>query len=69
MATRETIKDWRGRIVGYVETDNKGNKTVKDFYNRILGYYNKDLNITQDFYRRQVAKGDVAISLIKFEND
>lgn len=61
---RETIREFNGRILGYVDTDNKGNKTVRDFYGRILGYYNVDLNVTQDFYRRIVARGDAAISLI-----
>ena len=33
---KETIKDFYGKILGTVETDNQGNKTVRDFYGRIL---------------------------------
>lgn len=61
---RETIRDFGGRILGYVETDSNGNKTVRDFYNRILGYYDAKLNVTRDFYNRVVSRGDAAVGLI-----
>lgn len=61
------IKDFYGRIKGSVETDNNGNKTVRDFWGRILGYYNKSLNVTQDFYKRVIARGDQASSLINLK--
>ena len=61
---KEYIKDWQGRILGVVETDDKGNKTVRDFYNVILGFYKKDLNITTDFNGRMLTKGDTAVGLI-----
>lgn len=62
----QVIKDFYGRIVGYIEEDNKGNKTVRDFYRRITGYYDKKLNITKDFYGRIIAKGDASGSLIDY---
>ena len=37
-STTEPIKDFYNRIIGYIETDNHGNKIAKDFYRRILGY-------------------------------
>ncbi len=61
---KETIRDFGGRILGYVETDANGNKTVRDFYNRILGYYDAKLNVTRDFYNRIIARGDAAVGLI-----
>ena len=64
---KETIRDFYNRIIGYVETDNNGNKTARDFYNRILGYYDKKLNVTRDFYNRIVAKGDSVVGLIYAE--
>jgi hypothetical protein len=64
MPNKEAVRDWRGVILGYIETDGAGNKTVRDFYNRILGYYKKDRNVTTDFYGHILAKGDVAASLI-----
>ena len=62
---KEYIKDFYGRILGSITTDEKGNKTIRDFYGKILGYYFKDKNITTDFYKRIISKGDRASSLIK----
>ena len=64
---KETIREFGGRIIGYVETDANGNKTVRDFYNRILGYYDAKLNVTRDFYNRIISQGDTAVSLIYIE--
>jgi len=61
---KETIKDFSNRIIGYIETDAKGNKTARDFYNRILGYYDAKQNVTRDFYNRIVARGDAVAGLI-----
>ena len=61
---KEYIRDFYGKILGSVETDNKGDKTVRDFYGRILGYYDKANNVTRDFYKKIVGRGDQAVSLI-----
>lgn len=58
MAQTETIRDFNGRIIGFIEVDSLGNKTVKDFYKRILGRYHKATNTTRDFYGRIIARGD-----------
>ena len=59
MLQKEKVRDWTGKIIGFIETDSiTGNKTVKDFYGRIVGRYVKRLNTTQDFYGRKVAIGD-----------
>lgn len=59
MIKREKIYDWRGKIIGTIEEDTTtGNKLVRDFYGRIKGNYIKKLNVTRDFYGRQVARGD-----------
>lgn len=67
MIERDKVKNWQGRIIGFIDTDSvTGNQVVRDFYGRILGKYNKKLNITQDFYGRTVAKGNrVAMFLNK----
>lgn len=64
MATKEPIKDWQGKILGFMETENNANKVLRDFYGRILGKYDKSLNVTRDFYGRQVGKGDVSMTLL-----
>ena len=60
----DTIKDFYGRIIGYIETDNKGNKIVRDFHRRVLGRYDKASNTTRDFYGRIVARGDQSAMLL-----
>ena len=65
--SRETIRDFYNRILGYVETDSNGNKTVRDFYNRILGYYDVRNNVTRDFYNKIISQGDSAVALIYSE--
>lgn len=65
MIEKVKIKDWRGKIIGFIETDTvTGNKTCRDFYGRIVGKYDKKLDLTKDFYGRQVAKGDQLAMLL-----
>ena len=64
MPTRELIKDFYGKIIGSVETDNLGNKVARDFYGKILGKYRKAENKTYDFYGKILAKGDITQSLV-----
>lgn len=59
MVTKEKIKDWRGAIIGFIETDSvTGNQVIRDFYGRIKGKYDKKANVTRDFYGRKVAQGN-----------
>ena len=62
---KEAIKDWQGKILGWIETDGSGNKTLRDFYGKILGKYIKSRDVTQDFYGRIVAKGDCLTMLLR----
>ena len=52
------IKDFYGRIIGWVQEDSNGNKKLTDFQGRIIGRYDKATDTTRDFYGRVVAKGD-----------
>lgn len=61
---RVPVLDFYGKTLGFVATDNSGNKTVTDFYGRILGYYKKDRDMTTYFDGRPFGRGDQAISLI-----
>lgn len=60
----QTIRDFSGKILGYIETDSSGNKTVRDFYRKILGYYDSKQDVTRDFYRRIIGRGDLAVGLL-----
>ena len=59
-----TIRDFYNRILGYIETDDKGNKVARDFYRRILGRYDAKQDETRDIYNRIITKGDTTASLI-----
>ena len=68
MIQRDKIKDWTGKIIGFIETDSvTGNKIVRDFHGRILGRYIKKINQTQDFYGRLVARGDQSAMLLSIK--
>ena len=41
----QILKDWRGRIIGYIQTQQNGDAKIYDFYRRLLGTYNKALDI------------------------
>lgn len=60
----EPIKDFYNRIIGYVDTKPNGDQTGYDFYKRIVGYYDKRANVTRDFYRRIVGRGNMLTGLI-----
>jgi len=64
MGQKIPLKDFYSRIIGYIEEKPNGDKIGYDFYNRIVGYYRKDLNVTQDYYRRIVARGDMLSGLV-----
>lgn len=68
MIQRERVKDWTGKLIGFIDTDNEGNKVIRDFYGKIVGKYNKRLNITQDFYGRTVARGDQSSMMLTYKN-
>lgn len=60
----EILRDFYGKIIGYIETDPTGNKTIRDFYRKIKGRYDKNLNVTRDFYGRIIARGDQSSMLL-----
>lgn len=62
---KEAIKDWRGTILGWVETKSNGDKVLTDFYGRILGFYKKGSDTTTDFYGRKVGNGDILMTLLR----
>ena len=64
MTRIQTVRDFYNRIVGYIETDQHGNKVVKDFYKRIVGRYDAKQDVTRDFYNRIIARGDMTAALL-----
>lgn len=60
----ETIKNLNFNPIGYIQTDDKGNKTVRDASFNTKGFYSKSSNVTQDQSFKNVAWGDQTISLL-----
>ena len=54
----DTIKDFYGKTVAFIETDEQGNKVIKDCFGKVLGGYDKCLDVTTDAEGDLVAKGD-----------
>lgn len=59
------IKDVAGRVWGWVQIEDDGNKKALDYTGKILGYYKAGSNTTYDVTGRIVAYGDLVSSLIK----
>ena len=63
-----TIKDFYGRVIGYIREEGNGNKTAFDFTRRLLGRFDKSTNMTKDFAGRVIARGDVTQALVYNSN-
>ena len=67
--TKETIRDFYGKILGYIETDSvTGNKVATNFLGKILGYYYKKTNTTTNFLGKILGRGDLTSGLIYSES-
>lgn len=64
MKTQTIIRDFYGKKLGTVITDEKGNKEVRNFYGKIVSRYDSKQDVTRDFYGKIVSKGDTSISLL-----
>ena len=61
---KETIREFNGKIRGYIETEGNGNQIARDFYGRIVGKYDANEDVTRDFYGRILTRGNTVVSLI-----
>ena len=57
----EPVREFSGRIIGWIETDNHGNQIIRAFSGLIIARYDKDLNVTREFSGRIISKGNTAI--------
>lgn len=62
--TRQTLKDSRFRIIGYIDTDTSGKQTARDHRFHIVGYYDPRANITKNERFAIVGHGNLLASLI-----
>lgn len=70
MANEEYIREFSGKILGIIKTDESGDQTAIDFPSRlVLGYYRKKMDCTTDFFGRILGKGNSVVSLIYREKE
>lgn len=60
---REPIKDFYGRVLGWLE-DHGDRIIATDFYGQRVGVYDKARDFTSDFYGVRVCDGDGTVGLI-----
>jgi len=69
---KETIRQFNGRIVGYIETNTKtGEAQARDFYGRIIGFFDPTYakyrggnGCTRDFYGRIIGYGNMLHGIV-----
>lgn len=64
MSNETVLKDYYGKIIGYIETRPDGNKVIRNFHRQIKGTYDKKQDVTRDFYGRIIARGDCLTMLL-----
>ena len=61
---REPIKEFSGRILGYIETKSNGDQVLTNFSGKILGYYRANTNQTTEFSGRIIGYGNMLMTLL-----
>ena len=63
-STRQEIYDGKGARIGWIETDERGNKRVYSFSKGLVGFYYKDANRTVTAGGKIIAFCDCATALL-----
>ena len=63
-STRQEIYDGRGMRIGWIETDERGNKRVCSMTKGVVGYYYKDTNRTVTVGGKIMGYCDCATALL-----
>jgi hypothetical protein len=61
---RQTLRDARNHIIGYIDTASDGKQTGKDAHFHTVGHYDPRTNITRDAHFHTVGHGNLLASLI-----
>lgn len=61
---RQTLKDARYRIIGYIDTASDGKQTARDAHFHTVGYYDPHTGVTKDQRFHTVGHGNLLPSLI-----
>lgn len=58
------LKDFQGRIYGYMDVQTNGDIWAYDFRGRLVGKYIKSLDVTRNFAGQNVSTGNTLAALI-----
>ncbi len=61
---RQTLKDSRHSVIGYIDTDSSGKQTITDASHSIKGYYDPKTNKTTDSRHSIVGTGNLLTTLL-----
>ena len=64
MPQGEPLKDYYGRVFGYLHVQPNGDVWAYDYFGRLVGKYVVQENLTKDFFGKIIAQGNVVASLI-----
>jgi hypothetical protein len=67
MSNTVVIRNFKGKVLGSIETKPNGDKIVRDFLGKILGRYDKKQDVTRDFLGKILARGDMSSMLINLK--
>ena len=59
--SKEPVREFGGKIIGWVETDIDGNQEVRNFYGTIIARYDAKIKVTRDFYGKILTQGNTAM--------
>lgn len=62
--SRQAIRSFNGRTLGYIDTLPNGDKEIRDSSGRYLGKYDKRLDVTKDYAGRLLYRGDQSSMLL-----
>lgn len=62
--SKTAVREFSGKIIGWVETDKDGNQQVRTFTGKIIGKYDKSLDCTRTFTGKIITKGNTAVGLL-----
>ncbi len=58
------LKDFKGRIYGYIHTQSNGDVWAYNWKGQLVGKYLRNEDVTRDWYGHNVSTGNVVASLI-----
>ena len=60
----QAIRDFGGKILGYIEEDKDGNQRCITFAGKVLGYYDKKTNTTREFNGKITSRGNTCVGFL-----